>query len=211
MRAMDLSGMVFGRLTVIRRNGSDKKGQSMFLCQCSCGEQTTAQGYSIKTGDTKSCGCLKKEVVAAGANTRHGMYGTPTYKSWASMMDRCGNPKHLHYDNYGGRGIKVCLQWQTFAGFYKDMGVRPEGTSLDRTRSNEDYSPVNCKWSTRLEQGRNVRSNVLLTFQGKTLCVTEWAGITGIGRSTIEYRLKNGWSVDKALSKAVQGQSVLTP
>lgn len=117
-----------------------------------------------------------------------------TRKSFAAMRSRCNNPRATGYENYGGRGIKVCDRWQTFPAFLKDMGIRPSGTQLDRIDNNGDYEPGNCRWASVSDQNRNRRSNVVLTAMvngiQKTKCATEWAEISGTDMRTIVYRFK---------------------
>lgn len=127
----------------------------------------------------------------------HKMYGTPTYKSWASMKERCNTKKEKTQKNYFDRGITYPKKWEKFEGFLEDMGVRPDGTTLDRIDTNSNYSKENCRWATWTVQQRNRRNN--RKFKGKTL--GEWSEITGIKRSTLAQRLYvYGWSVDRALS-----------
>jgi hypothetical protein len=127
------------------------------------------------------------------AKKQHKMYGTPTYKSWSGMKYRCGNPKRKDY-----KDISYCARWNDFRLFFKDMGVRPLGRTLDRINVFGNYCKENCRWATRKEQGRNKRKNLLL--KGKTL--GEWSEILGIKRSTLAQRCYvYGWSVDKVLLK----------
>ncbi|WP_371027831.1 hypothetical protein [Paraburkholderia sp. RCC_158] len=137
-------------------------------------------------------------------NLTHGMTrnadGTPnrTYRIWFHMRNRCGNPKHGAFENYGGRGITVCERWQVFENFFADMGEAPDGMSIERERNNEGYGPGNCKWATTTEQNRNKRSNIKLTHAGKTMTLKEWAVELGLIDSTLRKRIANGWSVERA-------------
>lgn len=126
------------------------------------------------------------------------------YASWEAMIQRCENPNSAAYRFYGDRGITVCSRWRkSFLGFLADMGTRPPGTSIDRfPNKNGNYEPGNCRWATRLEQGRNRRTSLLLTFSGRTLSPREWSGVTGLSLGTIHSRLLTlGWSVERALTE----------
>ena len=134
----------------------------------------------------------------AKGNYKHGYFGTPTYKSWASMKERCANKKRPQFYLWGGRGISFCERWTLFENFLEDMGECPKGMSLDRVDTNGDYEPGNCRWATAKQQARNRRNNNLI--RGKTL--SEWSEILGVKRSTLAQRLYvYGWSVDRVLSK----------
>lgn len=126
----------------------------------------------------------------------------PLYKIWEAMIRRCENPRDISYDNYGGRGIRVCPRWRaSFADFLADMGERPTPAhQIDRRKTNGDYEPENCHWATRLEQMRNTRHSRVLTFGGETLCVAEWAARTGISDKAIYNRIEQGWSVERMLT-----------
>lgn len=135
-------------------------------------------------------------------NYRHGMYGTPTYKSWSEMKQRCKKPFHSKSDCYVG--VTYCEEWEKFENFFRDMGERPEGTSLDRIDPCGNYEPSNCRWADNHTQAINKTNSRYLTFNGDTKHITEWAKITGIKRSTISARiLSYGWSVEKALTTKV--------
>lgn len=139
------------------------------------------------------------------ATFKHGMTRTTIYRLWNSMRQRCYNPSAFGYSRYGGRGIKVCERWQSFENFFDDMSPRPSPQhSLDRIDNDGDYCPENCRWATNKQQSRNMKTNVLLTVNDKTLCVTEWAELTGISRKTIYERLNRGWSADRAVSAPVK-------
>lgn len=149
----DLTGQVFGRLTVIEKCST--RGNTQYLCQCECGTERVVRLCSLISGCTKSCGCLAREMVSE-RNTTHGMYGTPTYNSWNGMKDRCLNPNSNGYKDYGGRGITICDRWlESFENFYSDMGEKPKGLSIERIDNDGNYEPLNCMWATQEQQIQN--------------------------------------------------------
>lgn len=135
-----------------------------------------------------------------GCAKRSGLTGE--YMSWRAMKRRCDQASSKEYLLYGGRGIKVCDRWlHSFSTFLLDMGARPSKKhTLDRIDKDGDYQPSNCRWATRKEQARNTRTNHLVTFQGKTLCINAWSEQLGIPGSTIRYRLRSGWPIAQALT-----------
>lgn len=139
------------------------------------------------------------------ANAVHGMTGTRTHKVWTSLRERCNNPAHKHYADYGGRGIKVCARWDDFRNFLADMGEAPEGMTLDRERNHEGYEPGNCRWVTQKVQCRNRRSNRMIEFNGETKPLAKWADDLGIERKTLTMRL-NAWTVERAFSTPYQAR-----
>jgi len=163
MKIKDLTGQTFGRLKVIKRDGSNSAKKATWLCQCKCGNTVIVVGYKLRRTDTQSCGCLRREKIKEGANTSHGFsrHGRrhSLYACWQSMKKRCTNPTDSGYINYGGRGIKVCDQWmQSFENFRDDMlPTWREKLELDRINNDGNYEPTNCKWSTRSENGKNRR------------------------------------------------------
>lgn len=156
---LDLLGKTFGRLKVISYNHSTKNG-TYWKCICECGKEHIAYGRLLKKGECKSCGCLHTDLLRK-RNTTHGHNQrgkiSRTYRSWAMMLQRCGNQNNPHFSYYGGRWITVCLRWLVFESFLADMGERPENKTLDRINNHRGYFKENCKWSTRKEQSNNVR------------------------------------------------------
>lgn len=146
---INMAGKKFARLTVIEKSSRRNSTGSVFWrCQCQCGSEIETSGTSLRNGTTRSCGCL---------HTTHGMTLTPEYRVWRSMHQRCSNPNHVRYGNYGGRGISVCERWSRFENFFADMGPRPTGLTLERINNAEGYAPDNCKWATWSEQNLNRR------------------------------------------------------
>lgn len=157
MKLIDLTGSRFGRLTVMRRAGNASTGDAQWLCICDCGETVTVRGTRLRSGESRSCSCLQKEIVSS-RNSTHRLSKSPEYRSWSSMIARCENPKYHHYHRYGGRGITICDRWRdSFESFLADMGPRPSlSHSIDRYPDNDgNYEPGNCRWATPAEQRHN--------------------------------------------------------
>jgi hypothetical protein len=194
-------GEKFGRWTVLKEDDikTSRTVKRRVICECSCGAQKSVSLVELRRGSTTSCGCFQKENASKQMKT-HGMKGTPEYYSWESMRQRCHNPKHKSCKYYGGRGIGICDEWEKFENFFKDMGFRPKGKTLDRIDNSKGYSKDNCKWSTFKEQSLNRRNNHIITFRGESLCESEWSERMGIGRTVIKNRIKSGWSEERALT-----------
>ena len=219
--ASDFVPETFGRLTTIGPKfllpyGSKGKSRAYQVCQCSCGVLSIHATYSIRSGNTKSCGCLNEENIKQIAYnmTTHGMSKVSGYNLWRGMLDRCYNSNNKKYHCYGGRGIRVCGRWQEpngqgFLNFLEDMGPRPGPEyTLDRHPNwNGNYEPSNCRWATKAEQNRNTRKNRYITAFGKTQLLVEWAEEYGIDGYTITLRLKRGWTLEDAISKPVRYRS----
>lgn len=162
MYLKDLTNQKFGRLTTIKIVGKDKYRNISWLCQCECGNSVIVSANKLLSGNTKSCGCLQRDLAAEncryGVNYKHGMLNTPTYRSWKSMIQRCYDKNSPDYKRWGARGIIVCNHWRnSFLNFLHDMGLRPTGKTLDRFDNNGNYEKQNCKWSTPKEQANNRR------------------------------------------------------
>lgn len=192
----DLTGKRIGRLTVIRDSGKDKKGNYKWECKCDCGNTTTVTSSHLITGHTRSCGCLL---------IKHHMWNTRQYQIWRAMLDRCYNPRIKSYKDYGGRGISVCEKWQTFEGFWDDIASGySKDLTIDRINVNGNYEPNNCRWATRRTQGNNRRNNVLLTHEGVTDTITNWARKLGVNANTLISRYHRGYSVEEILTLPVR-------
>jgi hypothetical protein len=200
--ARDLTGLTLGRLRVIRREKGCKR--LSYFCICECGSQVVVNGSNLmsKYSATKSCGCLQREK-----RVKHGGWKLPEYGIWSSMKSRCNVPATKYFENYGGRGIKVCEAWMnSFAQFIADMGPRPSSRhSIERRNNDGDYEPGNCFWSTRRDQMRNTRQNHLITYGEKTQCLTAWAEELGMEAATLFCRVgpRYQWSVEKAFETPV--------
>ena len=203
----DITGLRFGRLTAVQHigKGPGKSRNHFWLCQCDCGASVSVNGSCLRLGQTKSCGCLQSDLAkAVGDRSKtHGMTGTSTYNVWVSMVQRCHNPNAKDYQRYGGRGIFVCDEWQKFDNFLSDVGERPEGKSLDRVDNEKGYSPENCRWADAQTQQRNKRNSRLVTHNGKTMTLADWAEANGINPITISARIQNGWDEVSAITTPV--------
>lgn len=205
---LNLAGQKFGRLTVI--NLAEKGPRAWWHCKCDCGTEKIVSAVLLRSGGSKSCGCLKKETdgkhrIKHGHAPTVGKAQSPTYATWRGMKLRCLNPNHSGYKDYGARGITICERWMDFENFLEDMGVRPENQELERKDTNGNYCKENCVWTTHKENCRNMRSNIMIEFECKSLCLAEWAEITGLSWVTLYLRLfKLGWSVKDALEKPIK-------
>lgn len=202
-RFEDLTGYRFGRLLVLERAPNTKVVK--WNCQCNCGNKITVTTCNLKSGSTKSCGCLRRDVARQNAkeHTTHGFTRTRLYYIWEDMKRRCYAKERKGYKNYGGRGIRVCDEWKNDFTIFKDWafenGYNDELT-IDRIDVNGNYEPSNCRWATWKEQANNKRNKTAIEFEGETHTLKEWSEITGIGASTIQKRLfKRGWSIEDAL------------
>lgn len=202
-------GMRFGEdshLEVIREvapivSGGQK--QRAVECRCDCGKIGVYRLYSLRNGNTRSCGCFSWEP----GRRLHGGSTLPEYGVWSSMKRRCSNPTDEAWKYYGGRGIKVCQRWdESFEAFYADMGPRPSNKhSIDRYPDNNgDYEPSNCRWATSKEQQRNKRNNYRVFHNGETKCVAEWAEQYRVKPCILYSRLIAGWPFEEAVGLRVR-------
>ena len=208
MSEYNLIGQKFGMLTVVSLVGKDKRGNKLWGCVCDCGnvKKHPVRASELKRGTTRSCGCIMHETNKR-KNATHGMTGTRIHSEYKYMMNRCYCKSSHSWDNYGGRGISVCDEWKgNFLAFYQwamENGYSDE-LSLDRIDVNKGYSPENCRWATAKQQSNNKRTNVFVTCNGVTHTISEWADISGIGKSTILGRIKRGWPTEELFIPALE-------
>ncbi|KKN91257.1 hypothetical protein LCGC14_0221250 [marine sediment metagenome] len=202
-KLIDLTGKRFGRLVVICRDKKNRFGTLCWLCLCDCGKEKIILCGSLKSGKTKSCGCLRKEIISK-IMTKHGhtknRKQSQVYRSWYHIIQRCTNSNTKDYRWYGSRGITVCERWLKFENFLEDMGEAPIGYQIDRLDNNKGYYLENCRWVTPKQNGRNKRNNHLITHNGEIQCISAWAEETGISKNTILWRITHGWSPEKTLT-----------
>lgn len=190
MSVIDLKNLRVNKLLVLRRVDNVGK-QPAWLCLCDCGREHRVLGMHLRAADVTDCGCGTSQRISA-ARVQHGMTDTPEWAVWKSMRERCTVPTHKSWLSYGGRGITVCPEWNTFAQFYADMGPRPKGTTLDRIDNSKGYSPDNCRWATWKTQANNRRSNVYVTIDGVTCTLKQWADHFGVDYAVVKERRADG-------------------
>lgn len=198
----DETGNKYGKLTVIALDHVNNK--AYWLCKCECGNTKVVCGDKLRSGNTKSCGCIQKECRKEGKNHKtHGMTKKRLYYEWSNMRSRCDNCKNIMFKNYGGRGIKYASEWKHFE-LFMDWALKAgytDNLTLERKDVNKDYGPKNCTWITREKQYLNRTDSHFITAFGKTQTIKEWADETGLKYDTIHARIKYyGWDAEKALS-----------
>jgi hypothetical protein len=189
---IDLTGKRFGKLIVSRLSGKGVDRSYRWECICDCGAITTPLGCSLRNGNTTSCGCHKKAVLANFHAGTHGMAGTRVYQAFHAMHRRCSARKGKDWPLYGGRGITVCERWERphgFVNFLSDMGEPSPGTSLERIDVNGNYEPGNCKWGTNEEQANNKRNTRFITWDRQTNSLSGWARLLNRRPSSLWKRL----------------------
>lgn len=212
----DLVGQRFGRLQVVRLNGIKEVKRSyrinryaMWECVCSCGNSCIASTQNLKSGRTKSCGCLYLESIHDG-NPKHNKSKTRLYRLYSGIKNRCYNTNEPSYKNYGGRGIVMCQEWaDNFMSFYEwaiangyNESLPPSECSIERIDVNGNYCPENCEWVPVSQQGRNKRNTRYVTYKGKRMSVAEAAELSGVNSKTIYSRLARGHAPFVALRKS---------
>lgn len=206
----DMIGNKYGRLLVLLEESGQAGEKKKYVCECECGNKVMVFKENLLSGHTRSCGCLKEEIIKAGAHTIHGLSRTRLYRIWKDMRRRCNNPSRINYHRYGGRGIKVCDDWnKDFICFYRwaiDNGY-DDTLSIDRIDNDSGYFPENCRWVSNTQQANNRRSNRLLECNGEIHTISEWALETGLKQSVIESRLNLGWDVKRILNTPVREKS----
>lgn len=213
-KKVDLTGQRFGKLTVIGEGGfyispSGRKERT-WKCKCDCGNEVFLRVSNLRN-NTKSCGCLRKEVTSKNHKV-HGKCFSRLHKVWLQMKGRCYNPNNSSYKNYGGRGIEICKEWKdSFQAFYDwsiangyDETVERGKCTLDRIDVNGNYEPSNCRWVSQKVQSRNKRQNIKVEFRGETKVLKDWALELGINYNTLYSRLHNSdWNIEKSFTEPV--------
>ena len=197
----DETGNRYGKLLVVEYAGSNGHN-ALWKCKCDCGNECVKLGIHLRTGHINSCGCLHKEQLI-NRNRRYDVIASRRlYLIWHSMIERCENAKSISYKNYGGRGISVCEEWHDFERFanWANGSGYSENLTIDRLDNDKNYCPENCKWSTMKEQGRNKRTNRMVTIGGKTCTLSEWCESYEISQVTVQSRLRYGWDIEKAIT-----------
>lgn len=211
----DIKGMTFGRLTVIEQRGVASNRSRMWACLCACGSEVVVIGSSLKNGNTKSCGCLRKERLLASITT-HGFSGgrrgpQKLYRIWRNMKSRCNNKNTPKFKNHGGRGISICKEWNSYENFHRwaVSNGYSDTLTIDRRDNNEGYSPENCRWVTARDQGNNKRTNHLVTIGRTTKTITEWCDGDRKKAHAIYGRINRyGWTPEKALLTPIRPRSM---
>jgi len=189
-------GEKYGRLTIIKELPNRK-----VIAVCECGKEKEYFLLSLRSGASKSCGCLRSEV-----RTKHGFSGHPLYSVWEGMVQRCYNPNHKAYKHYGGKGVTICDEWRNdFGAFLKwalDNGWR-KGLKIDKdikakTNGPAIYGPEYCSIVTQSKNLRNREGNRVLEYNGKKMCMQDWAELLGIKKRTLKARLDRGWAIERA-------------
>lgn len=189
----DLTGLNFSRLTVLGLSPKKSGRKSYWVCKCECGNSKLVRSDSLKSGDVQSCGCLKKEQDRINLTTHHRHFGSGTrlYHEWQHIKYRCLNENSNNYDRYGGRGIKVCDEWQERFESFRDWALEngySDDLTIDRIDVNGNYEPKNCQWIPLEEQANNRTTTVWVSWNGKTQNLTQWADELGFNRGTLNSR-----------------------
>lgn len=204
MTKYDLFGKRFGKLTVLERLPANSHGEAIWVCRCDCGNTHLATSYNLTRGKTKQCReCMIKQI--ADTNRTHGCQPKRLHEIYSNMKTRCHNPKYELWHRYGGRGIKICDEWEKSFESFRDWAFSSgysEELTLDRINNDGDYCPENCKWSTVTEQANNRRTNRMLTLHGETDTMANWSRRLNLPYWLIQKRVDNyKWSDEKALTE----------
>ncbi len=175
-RLTDLTGRRFGRLIVLNRHTENKRGKPVWVCKCDCGNITCVPGSYLTRGNTKSCGCFRRDYSSVTHKT-HGMSkNNRLYRIWNGMKDRCLNPSGKYWKRYGERGISVCNEWKDNFTAFRDWALSngyEDSLTLDRIDNNQGYSPANCRWATYKTQENNRSNNILYRIDGNIVTLAQ--------------------------------------
>lgn len=210
-KVVEMTGKKYGYLTVIRRSENiTSPNGSVFAaweCQCDCGEVIVARGYCLRNGNTTSCGC-KRETSLRKLMSTHGESKTRLYDIWSGMRKRCNNPASSVYGYYGGRGIKVCNEWESDYMAFRSWALKngyEEDLSIDRIDVNGDYEPSNCRWATNIEQANNTRVSRRITYMGVTRTPAEWRAHLGVTKGKWDWLMRRN-STPQSVVAACAGE-----
>lgn len=196
----DLTNQKFGQLTAIKAFKKPyNKNKYHWHCVCDCGRLVDVLSSNLTKGNSTSCGCTRNKKIGA-LNLSHGLSKTRMYKIWVGVRKRCLNSSAKSYERYGGRGIGMSKKWDTYLGFYNDMiNGYSDDLTLERIDPNGNYEASNCRWANATEQARNKTNTKLIEYDGLKLTAKGWQEITGTLSDTIQWRIKKGWDLRKAL------------
>ena len=197
-------GAKYYRWTIIGTHAPSRP--RTWICQCECGQIREHRRHEILSGNCRSCGCLRRDTLASLGLGRHRLTRTPTWTAWQGMHRRCRETKRRDWARYGGRGIVVCERWRLFENFLEDMGLCPQGMSLDRIDMNGNYKPGNCRWATQIQQQRNRSSNRPITAFGETKLAVEWLSDPRCqpNRTAMYRRLVLGWPDERIITEPMR-------
>ena len=210
---VDITGERYGKLIAIRYVGRSNSKQSLWLCKCDCGNETTVRLSNIRNGHTKSCGCGEKENRNQFRNKsvrKHQESYTRLYRIWIGIKNRCNNHNDDHWPIYGKRGISVCEEWNQQYEKFREWALAngyDDSLTIDRIDTNGNYEPGNCRWVSNADQQRNKRNNRYYTYHGKTQLIPAWAEEFGVTDSTIRSRIRRGENPNDVFSMLERRQS----
>lgn len=209
-RRVCLPGDRYGRLLVIREaEKSEGSSQRRVHCLCDCGTRKSVQVSGLTSGKSKSCGCLHREksrdMIGTLRKTHGEAHGTPEYRVWKGIRDRCNRSSNKSFPRYGGRGIVIAPEWSSYEVFLADMGRKPGPKfSIDRIDRNGPYSKENCRWADLVTQANNTSRNRVIEIDGKTKTISQWSRVSGVPAGHIWARLNLGWKPSRAVFEPTQ-------
>lgn len=199
----NLVGLRFGKLSVLKKLGKDRHGEMRWLCICDCGSEYESTSNRLTSGQTTCCrDCMIKKI--GDSNRKHGATPKKLFYAYTNMKTRCYNKNYSLYHRYGGRGIQVCEEWRKSFKSFREWALKngwSEELSLDRINNDGNYEPSNCKWSTCVEQSNNRRTSRMITYNGITDTMANWARNTGIPYYVIQRRLYLNWDAERIFSE----------
>ena len=205
-KILDLTGQRFGRLTAIRQAGRNSCNKIQWECICECGAVVKVTTGHLRNGHTKSCGCYMREQSTI-SNTKHSGKGKRVYNIWCDIKKRCNNPNSWAFQHYGGRGIRVCEQWQNDFQAFHDWAMAngyEDHLTIDRIDNDGNYEPGNCRWVTQEIQNDNTRRTHYITVNGETLNIKGWAKRLKIKRSSIDSAHKRGVDLQEYIKQRIK-------